>query len=169
MERLGKTFLLVIEPLDFSLSENSFNCSEFGFMVGTESSWYLSNIFQFCRDYYRSRSDYLKSNALDSLKEEIKENLEQILKKDIKNDEDLLRLLGTFVDLSCYTTHSHYKTTYLTVFTMDIESQLLYCCYIGSNKYENPEELSKQFFKKIKSPSIEKNDGSCFEIYQFLN
>ena len=127
MERLGKTFLLVIEPLDFSMKENPFNCSEFGFMVGTESSWYLNNIFQFCRDYLKVRSDYLKS------------------------------------------THSHYKTTYLTVFTMDIESQLLYCCYVGSNKYENPEELSKQFFKKIKSPSIEKNDGSCFEIYQFLN
>ncbi|MBA7598353.1 hypothetical protein ES703_05367 [subsurface metagenome] len=169
MERLGKTFLLVIEPLDFSMKENPFNCSEFGFMVGTESSWYLNNIFQFCRDYLKVRSDYLKSNALGSLKEEIKENLEQILKKDIKKRWDLLRLLGTFVDLSCYTTHSHYKTTYLTVFTMDIESQLLYCCYVGSNKYENPEELSKQFFKKIKSPSIEKNDGSCFEIYQFLN
>ncbi len=169
MERLGKTFLLVIEPLDFSLKENSFNFKEFGFIVGTESSWYLSNIFRFCRDYYQARSDYLKPNMLDSLKEEIKESQEQILKKDIKNNEDFLRLLGTFVDLSCYTTHSHYKTTYLTVFTMDIESQLLYCCYVGSNKYENPAELSKQFFKKIKSPSNDKNNGSCFEIYQFLN
>ena len=43
MERLGKTFLLVIEPLDFSMKENSFNCKEFGFIVGTESSWYLNN------------------------------------------------------------------------------------------------------------------------------
>jgi serine/threonine protein kinase len=169
MERLGKTFLLVIEPLDFSIKEDSFNCSEFGFMVGTESSWYLNNIFQFCRDYYKNRSDYLKSNALGSLKEEIKKSLEQIINKDIKNDEDLLRLIGTFVDISCYTTHSHCKTTYLTVFTMDLESQLLYCCYVGSNEYKDPEELSKQFFKKIKRPSTEKYDGSCFEIYQFLN
>ena len=84
MERLGKTFLLVIEPLDFSLSENSFNCNEFGFMVGTESSWYLNNIFQFCRDYYRTRSDYLKSNALGSLKEEIKESLIYTYHKNIK-------------------------------------------------------------------------------------
>jgi len=151
------------------MKENSFNCKEFGFIVGTESSWYLNNLFKFCRDFLKVRSDYLKPSMLDSFKEEIKERQEQMLKKDIKNDEDFLRLLGTFVDLSCYTTHSHYKTTYLTVFTMDIESQLLYCCYVGSNKYENPEELSKQFFKKIKSPSIEKNDGSCFEVYQFLN
>lgn len=169
MERLGKTFLLVIEPLDFNMKENSFNCKEFGFIVGTESSWYLNNLFKFCRDFLKVRSDYLKPSMLDSFKEEIKERQEQMLKKDIKNDEDFLRLLGTFVDLSCYTTHSHYKTTYLTVFTMDIESQLLYCCYVGSNKYENPEELSKQFFKKIKRPSNDKHDGSCFEIYQFLN
>ena len=169
MERLGKTFLLVIEPLDFNMKENSFNCKEFGFIVGTESSWYLNNLFKFCRDFLKVRSDYLKPSMLDSFKEEIKERQEQMLKKDIKNDEDFLRLLGTFVDLSCYTTHSHYKTTYLTVFTMDIESQLLYCCYVGSNKYENPEELSKQFFKKIKRPSSDKSDGSCFEIYQFLN
>ncbi len=169
MELLGKTFLLVIEPLDFSLKENAFNCNEFGFMVGTESSWYLNNIFKFCRDCYKARGDYLKSNALGSLKKEIKESLGQIINKDIKNDEDLLRLMGIFIDLSFFTAYSHYKTTYLTVFTMDIESQLLYCCYVGSNEYKNPEELSKQFFKKIKSPSIDKNDGSCFEIYQFLN
>ena len=169
MERLGKTFLLVIEPLDFNIKENLFNDKEFGFMVGTESSWYLSNLFKFCSDYYQARSAYLKPNMLDSLKEEIKKNQEQISKEGIKNDEDFLRLIGTFVDLSCYTTHSHYKTTYLTVFTMDIESQLLYCCYIGSKKYKNPVELSKQFFKKIKNPSKEENDGSCFEIYQFLN
>jgi len=169
MERLGKTFLLVIEPLDFSMKENSFNCNEFGFMVGTESSWYLNNIFQFCKDYYRTRINYLKSNALDSLKKEIEESLRQIINKDVKNDEDLLRLMGIFIDLSFFTAYSHDKTTYLTVFTTDVGSQLLYCCYVGSNKYENPEELSKQFFKKIKSPTIEKNDGSCFEIYQFLN
>jgi hypothetical protein len=169
MERLGKTFLLVIEPLDFSLKENAFNRNEFGFMVGTESSWYLNNIFKFCRDYYRFRSDYLKSNALDSLKKEIKESLGQIIKKDIKNDEDFLRLMGIFIDLSFFTAYSHDKTTYLTVFTMDVESQLLYCCYVGSNEYKDPEELSKQFFKKIKSPSMRKNDGSCFEIYQFLD
>jgi len=169
MERLGKTFLLVIEPLDFSLKENAFYCSKFGFMVGTESSWYLNNIFQFCRDYYRTRIDYLKSNALDSLKKEIKESLEQIINKDVKNDEDLLRLMGIFIDLSFFTAYSRDKTTYLTVFTMDVESQLLYCCYVGSNEYKDPEELSKQFFKKIKRPSIDKNDGSCFEVYQFLN
>ena len=169
MERLGKTFLLVIEPLDFSMKENSFNCKEFGFIVGTESSWYLNNLFRFCRDFLKVRSDYLKPKMLDSFKEEIKERQEQMLEKDIKNDEDFLRLIGIFVDLSYYITHSHYKTTYLTVFTMDIESQLLYCCYVGSNKYENPEELSKQFFKKIKRPSSDKHDGSCFEIYQFLN
>jgi len=169
MERLGQTSLLVIEPLDFSIKENSFSCSEFGFMVGTESSWYLENIFQFCRDYYKNRSDYLKSNALGSLKEEIKKSLEQIINKHVKNDEDLLRLIGTFVDISCYTTHSHCKTTYLTVFTMDVESQLFYCCYVGSNEYKDPEELSKQFFKKIKSTSLNKNDGSCFEIYQFFD
>jgi len=169
MERLGKTFLLVIEPLDFSLKENSFNCSEFGFMVGTESSWSLNNIFQFCRGYYRTRFDYLKSNALDSLKKEIKENLRQIINKDIKNDEDFLRLMGIFIDLSFFTAYSHDKTMYLTVFTMDIGSQLLYCCYVGSNEYKDPVELSKQFFKKIKSTSINKSDGSCFEIYQFLN
>ncbi len=169
MERLGKTFLLVIEPLDFNMKENSFNCKEFGFIVGTESSWYLNNIFKFCSDYYQARRDSLRPQLLNSLKEEIKENQEQIMKKDIKNDEDFLRLLGMFVDLSCYITHSHSKTTYLTVFTMDIESQLLYCCYIGSNAYENPEELSKQFFKKIKSPNNDTSYGSCFEIYQFLN
>ena len=81
MERLGKTFLLVIEHLDFNMKENSFNCKEFGFIVGTESSWYINNIFKFCRDYYQTRSDYLKPNVLDSLKEEIKESQEQILKK----------------------------------------------------------------------------------------
>ena len=69
MERLGKTFLLVIDPLDFNMKENSFNYKEFGFIVGTESSWYLSSIFRFCRDYYQARSDYLKPYILDSLKE----------------------------------------------------------------------------------------------------
>ena len=109
MERLGKTFLLVIEPLDFNMKENTFNCQEFGFMIGTESSWYINTIFKFCREYYQARSEYLKPNMLDSLKEEIKENLEQISMKDIKNDEDFLRLMGTYVDLSCYTTHTHHK------------------------------------------------------------
>lgn len=74
MERLGKTFLLVIEPLDFNMKESSFNCKEFGFIVGTESLMYLSNIFKFCSDYYQARSAYLKPDLLDSLKEEIKEN-----------------------------------------------------------------------------------------------
>ena len=169
MERLGKTFLLVIEPLNFNLKENPFKCNEFGFMVGTESAWYLNNIFKFCRDYYRARIDYLNPNALDSLKKEIKKSLQQIINKDVKNDEDLLRLMGIFIDLSFFTACSRDKTTYLTVFTMDVESQLLYCCYVGSNEYKDPVELSKQFFKKIKSPSIDKNDGSCFEVYQFLN
>ncbi len=169
MERLGKSFLLVIEPLDFNMKRNSYNYKEFGFIVGTESSWYLGSLFKFCRDYLKVRIDYLKPRMLDSLKKEIQKNIEQILRKDIKNDEDFLRLIGVFIDLSYYTAHSHGKTTHLIVFTMNIESQLLYCCYAGSNKYENPEELSRQFFKKIKTPRQEKNDGSCFEIYQFLN
>ena len=134
MERLGKTFLLVIEPLDIDIKENSFNYQEFGFIIGTESSWYLGNIFKFFRDYLKVRSEHLSTHGWDSFRREIQESSEQILRKYIKNIEDFLRLVGVFIDLSYYTAHSHGKTTSLIVFTMDIESQLLYYCYVGSNK-----------------------------------
>lgn len=169
MERLGKTFLLVIEPLDFNVEKNLFNHQEFGFMVGTESSKYLWSLFKFCRDYLNVRSKYSKQHQMNALKVEIQKNWNNILRKPLKSVEDFVRLIGIFIDLTYYTAHCHGKITHLIVFTMDLESQVFYCCYAGSNTYEHPEELSKQFFKKIKYPYSEKNDGSCFEIYQFLN
>lgn len=166
MERLGKSFILVIEPLDFNIYQKKVFFNTFGCVIGTESEFFRNLMYKMCE----KRVEIWQAHYTPKIITEIRKNLRLVLRKKIRNEEDAFRILSAFADLSFYTAVSHNKDAYLKSFSTIQDGKILRYCYVGSEIY-NTSEILEKIEEKIQYSREEKGDnkGSCFEFHQILN
>ena len=155
MEELGKTYIVVIEPSNFSIKQNKVIYDEFGFVISSQSEVFRDLMSQLVKKCHSVRVKYFGPRILT----DIRKNIKGLGRKDVKTEMDTLKLVATFFDIAYYTAVSNNKNAHFRTFSAFIGSELHYFFYVGSIDYKGIEIIEK--IERIKN----KNSlGSYFEL-----
>jgi len=165
-EILGKNFILVIEPINFDIHQKNIFFDRFGFVLATESEWFRDLIYKMCI----KRIKIWQARYTPKIVSEIRNGLKKYNGINIKTEEEMFHLMGTFADIAYYTAVSHDKDAYIKCFSTFMDGKLLRYCYLGSDVISTQEVINKMFKKFQYSKTIKEQPGlSCFVMHQILN
>lgn len=164
MEYLGKTGILVIEPLDFDLKLQKVFYLNFGFVLTSESEYFRNNTAKFCLEYHKIRQGSFGPKVLTR----IRKSMKVYLAKPVKTEREVLELLAMFFDIAYFTATSYKNQFYFRKFVTIEGCGLRYYLYFGSIDFTTLEILERiqemaERFKMGDAPM------SCFEFIQLIN
>ncbi len=162
MERLGKSFILVLEPLEFNVYEKKMNFNTLGFVFGTQSTWLRDQIYNLVTKYLEFWQRHFTPRAI----KEIRDNINNFIASKVKREEVLFRFYCALGLLAYYTARSRDKDLAMRKFTIIEEMNPMYHIYIGVNDYNISEIRDKIGEKIAHSESGLEWKGSCFELIQ---
>ena len=87
MERLGKSFILVLEPLEFNIYERKMNYDTLGFVFGTQSTWLRNQMYHLVTEYLKYWQRYFTPKAI----KEIRDNISNFITSKVKREEVMFR------------------------------------------------------------------------------
>ncbi len=164
MENLGKSFMMVIEPLNFDLRQQKVFYSDFGFIIVSESEFFRDSIIKLCQECHKIRQKGFGPKLITSIRKRMKE----FVRKSFRTERDLLELVALLFDITYYTAVSHDKDAHLRKFTTIMGASPKYFGYFGSRDYNSLKILEK-IQKKIERSEDMKGTGSYFDILQIIN
>ncbi len=164
MEILGKSFLMVIEPLDFDIEQQKVFYPEFGFVIATESGFFRDSIAAFCKKYHNVRRSAFTPKIITSIRMRMKD----FDRNSIRTERGFLELVALFFDIAYYTAVSHDKDAHVRKFSAFNDKSLNYYYYLGSRNY-NSLQLLEKMEDKCEHSKIRHGIGSYFEISQVFN
>lgn len=161
---MGKTTLLVIEPIDFDLRLQKVFYPNFGFVLTSESEYFRNKAVEFCQKYHAMRKKGFGPKALNGIRKSMKE----YIAKRVKTEQEFLELFAIFFDIVHYTSITHNLETHLRMFYTFEELSTKYYLYIGTMDINSLYILDK-IQEKSKNSKLEDKSISRFEIVQMLN
>jgi hypothetical protein len=163
VENIGKSFILVIEPLEYSVYDRKFNLEIFGLVFGSQSPWLRDQHYDLVIKYLEFWQHHFTPKAI----KEIRDNISNFITAKVKREEIAMRFYCALGLLAYYTAISHEKTLAMRKFTAleDIDNPMYYV-YIGVNDYNVMEILKKIEQKVAHSKAGVEWKGSCFELIQ---
>jgi len=162
MERLGKSFILVVEPLEFNVYEKKMNFDTLGFVFGTESTWFLNQLYHLVTQYLEFWQHHFTPKAIN----EIRNNINDFIASKVKREEVLFRFYCALGLLAYYTARTRDKALAMRKFTIIEGLNPMYYIYIGVNDYSVLEIRNKIGEKIAHSEAGLEWKGSCFELIQ---
>ncbi len=164
MEKLGKSFIIVIEPSNFSLEGGKASYNNFGFVISSQSQFFNDLMYKLCKKCNSIRARHFGPHILT----DIRRNMKMLGKKGIKTDVETLKLVSTCFDLAYYTGVSHDLNTHLRSFSTLVGATFYYFLYVGTMAY-NSLEILGEIRKKVEISKNEVNSGAYFEIISIKN
>ncbi len=164
MEVLGKTFLMVIEPLDFDMKQKKVFHPEFGFVIASESEFFRDIAVKLCKKYHRIRRTSFGPKILTS----IRKRMRDYNRKTFNTEREFLELVALFFDIAYYTAVSHDKDAHLRKFSVVDGATFRYFGYCGSKNY-NSLQLIEKMQDKVEGSKVKHGVGSYFEVSQVFH
>jgi len=163
VEYIGKSFILVIEPLEYSVYDKKFNHETLGVVFGTQSTWLRDRYYDLATTYL----EFWHQHFTPKIIKEIQDNISNFITAKVKREEVSIRFFCALGLLAYYTAISHEKTLAMRKFTAieDINNPM-YHVYIGVNDYSIAEILKKIEQKVAHSKAGVEWKDSCFELIQ---
>ncbi len=162
MEQLGKSFILVIEPLEFNVYEKKINYDSLGFVFGTQSVWLRDRTYHLVTKYLEFWQHHFTPKAIN----EIRENISNFIASKVRREEVMFRFYCALGLLAYYTARTRDKSLAMRKFTIIEGANPMYYIYIGVNDYNITEILDKIGEKIAHSEVGLEWKGSCFELIQ---
>ena len=163
MENIGKSFILVIEPLEYSVYDKKFNLETFGVVFGSQSTWLRDQHYNLVTTYLEFWQHHFTPKAI----REIRDTISNFIMAKVRREEIVIRFFCALGLLAYYTAVSHDKTLTMRKFTAieDINNPMYYI-YIGINDY-NVMEIMEKIEQKVAHSKVGVEwKGSCFELTQ---
>ncbi len=164
MEKLGKSFIIVIEASNFSLERCKVTYNNFGFVISSQSQFFRDLMYKLCKKCNSIRANHFGPHILT----DIRRNMKLLGRKGIKTDVETLKLVSTCFDVAYYTSVSHDKDAHLRSFSTLVGTTVHYFLYVGTKAY-NSLEIIEEIRKKVEMCKNEVNSGSYFEIISIKN
>ena len=164
MEILGKTFLMVIEPLNFDIKLRKVFYPEFGFVIATESEFFRDSVAAFCKKYHKVRRSAFTPKIITSIRKRMKDFDGKL----IRTERGFLELVALFFDIGYYTAVSHDKDAHLRKFSAFNGTTIQFYFYLGSRNY-NSLQLLEKMEDKGENSKARHGIGSYFEVSQIFN
>lgn len=165
MEYLGKTGLLVIEPLDFDLKQQKVFYPNFGFVLTSESEYFRNSAAKFCLEYHKIRQGSFGPKILTRIRKSMKE----YLAKPVKAEREVLELLAMFFDIAYFTATSRKKQFHFRKFVIIEGCKPRYYLYLGSMDFTSIDVLER-IQEMAECSKIDRDAPmSCFEFIQLIN
>jgi len=164
MEYLGKTGILVIEPLGFDLKLQKVFYHNFGFVLTSESEYFRNSAAEFCLEYHEIRQGSFGAKVLTRIRKSMKE----YLSKPIKAEREVLELLAMFFDIAYFTATSRKKPIRFRKFIIIEGCKPRYYLYLGSMDITSLEVLER-IQEMAERSKIGGAPTSCFEFIQLIN
>ncbi len=164
MEYLGKTGLLVIEPLDFDLKLQKVFYLNFGFVLTSESEYFRNSAAEFCLEYHKIRQGSFGPKVLTRIRKSMKE----YLAKTVKTEREVLELLAMFFDITYFTATSRKKQVCFRKFVTIEGCEPRYYLYFGSIDFTTLDILER-IQEMAERSKIGDAPMSCFEFIQLIN
>ncbi|MBA7530271.1 hypothetical protein ES705_22474 [subsurface metagenome] len=164
MEYLGKTALLVIEPLGFDFKLQEVFYPNFGFVLTSESEFFRNKAAEFCLEYHKIRQESFGPKILTRVRKSMKE----YLSKTVKSEREFLELLAMFFDIAYFTAMSRKKQFHFRKFVIIEECEPRYFLYLGSMDFTSLEVLER-IQEIVESSKIGNAPMSYFEFIQLIN
>ncbi len=162
MKRLGKSFILVLEPLEFNVYEKKMQFDTLGFVFGTQSMWLRDQTYNLVTEYLKFWQRYFTPKAI----KEIRDNINNFIVTKVKREEVMFRFYCALGLLAYYTARTRDKDLAMRKFTIIEGLNPMYYIYIGVNDY-NVSEIRDKIGEKIASSEVGLDwKGSCFELIQ---
>jgi len=161
MVRLGKTFIMVIEPEGFNINGNIFYHKELEFVVGSESKWFRDSIASMLQRTIEIWQQHYSPAILRT----IQEYIGGFIHSKVKREEVILPFIGGLGSLVYYISVNQHSQAYLKSFmVMDFErSTPMFYCYAGTKNHTS-NEIIATVMKKISQSkhSSGQQEGYCF-------
>lgn len=162
MEFIGKSFILVIEPLEFSVYDRKFNLDTLGVVFGTQSTWLRDRYYDLATTYLEFWHQHFTPKVI----KEIRDNISNFITAKEKREEVSIRFFCALGLLAYYTARTHDKSLAMRKFTAIEDNNPMYYVYLGVNDYSIAEILEKMEQKVAHSKARVEWKGSCFELMQ---
>ncbi len=165
MEQLGKSFILVLEPLEFNVDEKKMNFDTLGFVFGTQSTWLRDQMYHLVTQYLEFWQHYFTPKAIN----EIRDNISNFIASKVRREEVMFRFYCALGLLAYYTARTRDKSLAMRKFTTIEGPNPMYTMhyiYIGVNDYNISEIRDKIGEKIAHSEAGLEWKGSCFELIQ---
>ena len=162
MERLGKSFILVLEPLEFNIYERKMNYDTLGFVFGTQSTWLRDQMYHLVTKYLEYWQQYFTPKGI----KEIQDNISKFIASKVRREEVMFRFYCALGLLAYYTARTREKGLAMRKFTIIEGTNPMYYIYIGVNDYNILEIRDKIGQKIAHSETGMEWKGSCFELIQ---
>jgi len=164
MEYLGKTGLLVIEPLDFDLKLQKVFYPNFGFVLTNKSEYFRNSAAEFCLEYHKIRQGSFGPKVLTR----VRKSMQEYLAKPVKAEREVLELLAMFFDITYFTATSRKNQVYFRKFVIIEGIEPRYYLYFGSIDFTSLEILER-IQEMAERSKIGDAPMSCFEFIQLIN
>ena len=162
MEKIGKSFIMVIEPLEYSVYDKRFNYKNLGLVFGTQSTWLRDKTYDLVTIYLK----YWHQHFTPKVIKEIRDNISNFISARVKREEVAMRFYCALGLLAYYTARTRDKSLAMRKFTTMEDFNPMYYVYIGVNDYNIAEILEKIEQKVAHSKAGLEWKGSCFELTQ---
>jgi len=165
MERLGKSFILVLEPLEFNVYEKKMNYDTLGFVFGTQSTWLRDQMYQLVTQYLEFWQHHFTPKAIN----EIRDNISNFIASEVRREEVMFRFYCALGLLAYYTARTRDKGLAMRKFTTidgPNPTYTMHYIYIGVNDYSISEIRDKIGEKIAHSEAGLEWKGFCFELIQ---
>ena len=162
MEKIGKSFIMVIEPLEYSVYDTKFNLDTFGLVFGSQSTWLRNQHYDLATTYLEFWQHHFTPKAI----REIRDNISNFITAKVRREEIAMRFFCALGLLAYYTAVSYDKTLAMRKFTAIEDNNPMYYVYLGVNDYSIAEILEKMEQKVAHSKARVEWKGSCFELIQ---
>jgi len=162
MEQIGKSFIMVIEPLEYSIHKQKFNFETLGLVFGTQSMWFRDKTQDLVTLYLK----YWQQHFSPKVMKEIQDNISNFINARVKGEEIIMRFYCALGLLAYYNAVSHDKSLVMRKFSVFDAITPAYYAYIGVNEYSVEEILIKMEQKVAHSNERSTWKGSCFGLVQ---
>ncbi len=144
MEKLGKSFIIVIESSNFSLERFEVSYNNFGFVISSQSQFFRDLMFKLCKKCNKIRIKHFGPHILT----DIRKNMKILGRKGIKTDVETIKLIFTCFDIAYYTGVSYDLDTHLRSFSTIVGKTFQYFLYVGTKAY-NSLGILEEIRKKV--------------------
>ena len=162
MEQLGKSFILVLEPLEFNVYEKKMNYDTLGMVFGTQSTWLRDQMYHLVTKYL----EFWQHHFTPKVIKEIRDTISNFIATKVKREEITMRFYCALGLLAYYIARTRDKDVALRKFTTIEGANPMYYIYIGVNNYTVLEIADKIGQKIAHSEAGMDWKGSCFELIQ---
>jgi len=164
-EKISDLYIAIIEPANFDIRKQEVFFKEFGFVIGSLSSYMRDSLAKLCNQCHQIRKKGFSSEQLSRARKVFKRYSKLSL---IKDEEFLVELVAALFDVAYFTANSNKNPGHIRKFTIIEGTQPFYFLYMGSKDHEIF-ELVRLFKTRFNASKKNPKAGTFIEFRQKSN